>query len=369
MINIHVESLTPPPVILNPGDSYDARHRLWQGIPGIEQTTGGRLYATWYTGGDIEGPYNHVVLVRSDDAGSSWSRPLLVIDPPGLVRAFDPVAWIDPQKRLWLFWAQCLCQPTPKWQCWNGLGGVWFVRCDDPDASVPAWTAPQRIANGIMMNKPIVRHNGEWLLPISCWTYRQPKLPELESEARPNVVVSTDNGVTFFRRGVGAEVPFGIIDEPIVVERRDHSLWMLVRTQYGIGQSVSIDDGVTWSPGCPTGIAGPDSRFHIRRLPSGRMLLVNHYGFTGRSHLTASLSEDDGQTWCAHLLLDERKDVSYPDATLTADGRILIIYDRERHDAKEILLAGITEGDILAGAVRSAGGFLKRIVNQAGTRS
>ncbi len=364
MINIHSASLTPPPVIFNLGQNYSAARRLWQGIPGIECTTGGRLYATWYSGGEIEGPENHVLLVRSDDHGTTWSEPLLAIDPPGQVRAFDPVLWIDPQKRLWLFWAQCFSPLAPKWSCWNGVGGVWFIRCDDPDADSLAWTAPERIANGILMNKPIVHTNGEWLLPVCAWSNREPKIPELKDEALSNVVVSTDNGLTFFRRGTGAEVPGAIIDEPMVVERKDRSLWMLIRTQYGIGQSHSNDGGATWTRGTATGIAGPDSRFHIRRLPSGRLLLINHHGFSGRSHLTASLSEDDGLSWCAHLLLDERPNVSYPDATLTAEGQILVIYDRERHDDKEILLAGFTEADIQAGTVHSSGGFLKRIVNR-----
>ncbi len=34
----------------------------------------------------------------------------------------------------------------------------------------------------------------------------------------------------------------------MVVERKDGSLWMLLRTSYGIGQSVSADGGATWSP-------------------------------------------------------------------------------------------------------------------------
>ena len=43
----------------------------------------------------------------------------------------------------------------------------------------------------------------------------------------------------------------------MIVERKDGSLWMLVRTQYGIGQSVSVDKGATWSQGGPSGSGGP----------------------------------------------------------------------------------------------------------------
>ncbi len=365
--NLHTLSLTIPTLNLTPGKCYASSKRLWQGIPGIERTVGGRLYATWYSGGDIEGPDNHVLLVRSEDCGLTWSEPLLVIDPPGLVRAFDPVVWADPLGRLWFFWSQSFCQRLPQWRTWNGRGGVWFIRCDAPDASIPIWTAPSRIADGVMMNKPIVRANGEWLLPISGWGNVEPKLPELQPEALSNLYVSTDEGRSFQRRG-GSDVPFRTFDEHMVVERRDGSLWMLVRTQYGIGQSTSTDGGATWTPGMPAAIAGPGSRFHLHRLPgpNGRLLLINHLNFTGRSHLTASLSDDDGLTWSSHLLLDERADVSYPDATILADGRIFVIYDRERHAAKEILLAGFTEADVLASSPGSAGSFLKRIVSKGG---
>lgn len=149
----------------------------------------------------------------------------------------------------------------------------------------------------------------------------------------------------------------------MVVERRDGTLWMLGRPQYGIGQSESVDGGVTWTAGHPTAITGPDSRFHIRRLPSGRLLLINHYQFTKRSHLSALLSDDDGRTWPHHLLLDERETVSYPDVALSSDGAIYVVYDRDRKADGDILCARITESDILSGAFTSEGSFTRRIIS------
>lgn len=81
------------------------------------------------------------------------------------------------------------------------------------------------------------------------------------------------------------------------------------------------------------------------------------------------LSEDEGKTWKYKLLLDERNDVSYPDAVEAEDGYIYITYDRERGDfqnsltqvyekAREILMAKITEQDIINGTVIPVdGGF------------
>ncbi|PAW76535.1 MAG: hypothetical protein B9S32_14920 [Verrucomicrobia bacterium Tous-C9LFEB] len=355
--NLHVDSLSPVRVNHRPGATYAASTRLWQGIPGVECTAAGTLFATWYSGGKGEGPDNYVLLQRSRDEGKTWSEPLLVIDPPDKVRAFDPALWIDPLKRFWLIWSQSFL-----W--YNGRAGVWFIRCDQPDAEKLEWTEPQRIGNGVMMNKPLVTTTGEWLFPIAVWKTVDPKLPELQQEALSSVFASVDEGRSFTRRG-GSDVPLRTFDEHMLVEQRDHRLWMWVRTQYGIGQSHSTDGGVTWSEGTPTAIAGPDARFHVRRLPNGRLLLINHYRFTKRSHLTASLSEDDGLTWTSHLLLDERAEVSYPDATVTPDGAIHVIYDRERHKAREILLARFTEDEVLAGAITHSESYLKRIVSQA----
>jgi predicted neuraminidase len=80
------------------------------------------------------------------------------------------------------------------------------------------------------------------------------------------------------------------------------------------------------------------------------------------------LSEDDGRTWIGGLLLDDRDEVSYPDGMETADGRLYIIYDRERQRLKEIYFAEFTEADILAG-VLGPRTRLRMLVNKAdGTR-
>jgi hypothetical protein len=163
----------------------------------------------------------------------------------------------------------------------------------------------------------------------------------------------------------------------MITELRDGRLWMLVRTKYGIGQSFSNDGGLTWSGGTDSGLGGPSSRFHICRLRSGRLLLINHVDFTKRNNLTALLSDDDGKTWSAKLLLDGRDAVSYPDVKEADDGYIYITYDRERgcnkkslaeaqSFAREILVSRITEQDILDGEVKSDGSYLGRIVSKLG---
>src|SRR5688500_11267700 len=99
-------ALVPPPLVTMLDGQFADAVRQFQGIPGIERAPSGRLWATWYSGGPGEGPENFVLLATSVDEGRTWSSPMLAIDPPGDVRAFDPCLWIDPLGRLWLFWSQ-----------------------------------------------------------------------------------------------------------------------------------------------------------------------------------------------------------------------------------------------------------------------
>jgi len=350
-------ALQPVKIKFAPESEYGSAKRKWQGIPGIERTKKGRLWATFYSGGETECPYNYVVLIKSDDDGASWSEPILAVDPPGEVRAYDPCLWHDTCGQLWLFWAQ-------SYGMYDGRCGVWASICKNPDDNNPVWSDPRRIANGIMMNKPTVLTTGEWLLPCAVWGCYESEFNNIPEERYSNVYISTDEGENFSLRG-SADIPNRCFDEHMIIERKDGSLWMLVRTYYGIGESISYDRGKTWSTGRDSGINGPNSRFFIRRLRSGNLLIVNHYNFSGRNNLTAMISEDDGITRKGYLLIDERDSVSYPDGIQTEDGRIYIIYDRERTQAKEILMSVFTENDVLEGKYISDGARIKVIISKA----
>ena len=352
-----------PPINTSPGKEYADDTRMFQGIPGLSRAANGRLWALWYAGGTGEGELNYVVLVTSGDDGKTWSGPKLVIDPPGPVRAYDPAIWHDPSGRMWVFWAQ-----SYRW--WDGRSGVWAVTTDDSDQENPKWTEPRRLCNGIMMNKPTVLSNGDWLLPVAIW--KQPAKESIEhrfdlpEERGGNIFISKDQGKTFQLLGQ-TDVPERTFDEHMIVERKDNSLWTLVRTRYGIGESISTDGGKTWSKGKASDIPHVNARFFIRRLKSGNLLMVRHNPADKKSRrdLTAFLSQDDGKTWQGGLLLDERSGVSYPDGVQSDDGTIYIIYDFARTRDKKILMATFTEEDVLAGKPVSDKARLRVLVNQA----
>jgi hypothetical protein len=183
------------------------------------------------------------------------------------------------------------------------------------------------------------------------------------------MVVSADRGQTWTIRGA-CHVPVAVraFDEHMFIERKDGSLWLLARTNYGIGESISTDGGRTWPELTPSAIAHPSARFFITRLNSGNLLLVKHGPIgerTGRSHLTAFLSTDDGNTWGGGLLLDERSGVSYPDGQQTADGLIRIIYDYSRTGDRHILIAAFREEDAAAGEPVTDAVRLRQLVSEA----
>ncbi len=331
--------LEPPQVVTtSPGPEYQIGNRRFQGIPSLARSPEGRLWAVWYaspSGGEDQN--NYVLLVTSGDDGRNWSGPVLVVDPDrdGPVRAFDPQIWLAPDGRLWLFWAQAVGHD-------GTVAGVWTIMKEDPDDPACHWSEPRRLTDGVMMNKPTVLSSGEWILPASTWR---------KTDKSARAVVSMDQGKTWRVRG-GCQIPpaMRVFDEHMFVERQDGSLWMLARSNTGfLLESVSRDGGKTWPPAQPSDIEHPSARFFIRRLASGKLLLVKHHNTTARQRLTALLSADDGRTWSEGLLLDERGTVSYPDGVQAEDGRIFIIYDRNRTTDRQILMAVFTEASVAAG--------------------
>ena len=349
-------ALVPPKLNTAPLPEYDYDQLDYGMTIGIARTPKGRLWACWVAGGDS--PKAFFVLATSDDAGETWSKPRLVIDPhkanlPMDRRVLVGNLWTDPAGRLWLIFDQSMGML-------DGRAGVWTAVCDNPDADTPLWSKPRRIWHGVTLNKPTVLTTSEWMLPVSLdqrgglGPFRG-AFKALDPLRGAHVFVSADQGTTWQRRGA-VRFPNPDWHEHMIVERNDGTLWMLARTAKGIMQSTSSDGGRTWTkPSVPNGIRHPNARFHIRRLASGRILMVKH-GDTmdtheGRSKLKAFLSEDEGQTWIGGLMLDERRGVSYPDGFQAPDGTIYISYDRNRATDGEILLARFTEKDILDGCL------------------
>ncbi|MCA9062519.1 MAG: CocE/NonD family hydrolase [Planctomycetaceae bacterium] len=361
-------ALVPPVVNVSPLPEY-GYDRLDYGMTiGIERTPGGRLWACWVAGGDS--PKAFFVLATSDDNGETWSDPRVVLDSHSPDLPVDRSIlvgnlWTDPKGRLWLIFDQSM-------HMFDGRAGVWASVCENPDSDQPQWSEPRRIWHGVTLNKPTVLTNGEWMLPISLdqregFAQFRGCFRELDPLRGANVFVSNDEGQTWQRRGA-VRFPSPDWHEHMIVERRNGTLWMIARMARGLMESTSDDGGRTWTPPVESSIRNPNARFHIRRLASGRLLLIKHGdrvdAHEGRIQLSAWLSDDDGASWLGGLVLDERKGVSYPDGFQAPDGTVFISYDRNRSTDGEILLARFTEEDILATKLVSSGSKLRILISR-----
>lgn len=354
-MNAHTKATT---LVFNPdAPEYAPDIRQFQGCPTLSVTRGGRIFAGWYSGGNAEPRIeNYDILVYSDDGGRSWSKPLFFVPSSReeLVHSIDIQTYIDPDGKLHVYWVQndvkksgeIPCRPwSPEHPVCEAEGFIfddlehstWEVVCEDPDADEIKFSEPRYVFAGFMRCKPLFLSSGKWL----AFAYDQ-----LSDRHAYNV--SLDKGKTWTRCHGGKKL-FTPFDEGMAYEMQDGAVRLFVRNELGeIGEGYSYDGGETWTDTKPCGVPSPSTRFYVSRTPSGRILLVHNDHNKSRTNMTIKLSDDDGKTWKYSVCIDDRNELSYPDADFH-DGKIYLIYDRERRGAKEILFTSFTEEDIMKG--------------------
>ena len=339
------------------GEFHRAEIRAHVGIPSVAVSpVNGRMWVTWYNGKHRgEDLYNYVSLVTSADGGKSW-KEVLVADPDeaGPKRSFDPELWIAPDGKLRWTWTERLCDPEkgdPAKDYGLDIGDpktdivkMATLSAED-EPTLPLETV--EVGRGVMMCKPIALKNGEWLFPLAHWT-------EAPSAC---FYASKDSGKTFKYRG-GATIPekCRLYDEHQAVEKANGEVVVYIRGNWGKEvshpwQAVSKDGGKTWSESEHATFDHTSSRIFVTKLKSGNWLLIKHGAIDkniGRRELMVFISKDEGKTWQGGLMLDERENISYPDGQELPDGRIIVVYDRNRLSDKEIHFAEFTEADALA---------------------
>jgi len=351
--SVWADSISVRPIVQAPDVAHLPMTRKHEGIPSLAVSPkNGRFWCVWYggpTGG--EDSNNYLVLSTRAADEKSWHE-VLVVDPDGAgpLRAFDPEVWIAPDGRLIVFWSERHCplaasskNPYSGGEADPKNDGLWMMALSaESEPCSNALPVPRKIACGVMMCKPIADADGTWLLPVSNW----------REDVSSVIWATKDAGRTFVRRGgTGLPKDERLYDEQNVVRLKDGTLEFWTRTRSsGIWTARSTDDGMTWTP-YTFRMQHTSSRFFLRRLPSGALLLVRHGAIdsnVGRRDLTAFVSDDEGRTWIGGLLLDARAGVSYPDGDIAPDGTIFVVHDRDRLTSREILVSTFTEGDVRA---------------------
>jgi sialidase-1 len=151
---------------------------------------------------------------------------------------------------------------------------------------------------------------------------------------------SDDEGKTWQASNLidlGGQGHHGGVTEPTLVELDDGRVWMLIRTNWSeFWSGYSFDGGKFWRILQPSGIPASSAPGLVKRLGSGRLILVwnrpypegeNSYPLRGgdgiwsevpvsnhRGELSIAFSEDDGQSWSNAVVVARQPDtwLSYP---------------------------------------------------------
>lgn len=348
-------------------ETYNPQDRHWQGLPSTI-VTGNRLWSTWYTGGTGEPrQFNYIVLAYSDDGGKKWVDPYFVIDHK--MEGLDPsnpeinVANVG-VPNLWMD-GDIMCLSYIQYGTWV----VKFKNPGNPDITKVTYETPVKLTDYKIHKNPTFLTDSDGSRVMA--------FPGESSASSSNVSVTTinvskDGGKTFKQRAhISSSAPNSRFYPESQIVELAVGKWMVVSrlekgAAGGIETAISNDFGYTWEPyknNLSEPFVGPGSKFHITRLSSGHILMINHDTLSERASICAYLSQDNGLTWPFKLVLDQRKDVSYPYA-FEQDGKIFVSWDKGRYIEKEIRLSVITEADIVAGEFLSKNSRNKLIVSK-----
>lgn len=342
-------------------ETYHPDDRQWQGLPSIVKV-GDRLWAAWYSGGTGEPrQFNYVIIAYSDDEGTSWVDPFIVVDHEDPdqegVTLVVPNLFVDHNGNLCLIWIQY---------------HTWILRFHDAGASDiddVTWDEPEIYTSSKIHKPPTVfidEDGSEGLILAS------------EAEAGDTHIgttrfyVSKDYGDTWVLRSslASSSANNRLYPESQVAQTEDGSLIVMSRLEKGsaggIEMARSDDYGLTWTPyrnNLQQPFIGPGSKFHIMGLESGNLLIINHNTTSSREGLVAYLSTDGGETFPYRLPIDLRTDVTYPYA-YEIDGMIYATWDKGRFLEKEIRFALFTEADVIEGDYQSESAIELGIVSK-----
>jgi len=168
-----------------------------------------------------------------------------------------------------------------------------------------------------------------------------------------NTTIYSDDGGKTWQAGelaVAGKAAFPNANETVLVERRDGSVMMNIRTASERNRrtiSISRDGARGWSePRFDETLTDPICAAGLLRLKNGLFVFSNPDSVTradgraiaskDRRNLTLRLSRDEGATWTAARVLDAGAS-GYSDLAQARDGRVLCLYEGATADGKRVL--------------------------------
>ncbi len=283
----------------------------------------------------------------SEDGGATWSDDDVTVVPnEGGMNVMSVSLLRLKDNRIAMFYlrknSMSDCRPVVRFS--SDETETW----SDPVEIVAADMAGYYVLNN---DRVIQLSGGRLIVPVAL--HRTPDQEKMDWHAKVGCFFSDDAGATWQRSqtmiaGTLADGQRIMAQEPGVVERRDGSLWMWVRTDQGMQyQTHSSDRGLTWAALQPSTLASPLSPASIERVPAtGDLLAVwNDHGFRNspsrsRTPLSLALSSDDGLTWSDSIPIDADPNGWYCYTAIDwIDDSLLLAHVAGRQDEKNQELA------------------------------
>ena len=291
------------------------------------------LMAAWF-GGSYEGAKD-VCIWASIKKKGKWNSPFCLVC--GVVydslryACWNPVLFRTGKNGLKLYYK---VGPNPRE--WVGME---IISTDNGKT----WSKPNHLKGilGPIKNKPIKLASGTWLNPSSTETLTQWKA---------FIERSTDKGKTWEVIPIDTSNEAKVIQPTLLVYAGGKIQALCRSNQNCVMESISTNDGQTWSGLKKTNILNPNSGIDAMTLQSGLQVLVYNpmqsgkEWVQGRNKLNVAISRD-GIAWTDIYTLEDQKEgeFSYPAIIQSTDGKVHITYTDNRKSIKYVSLKIIEE--------------------------
>jgi sialidase-1 len=284
-------------------------------------------YTEFYGGGEDDAGAN-IVAVASTDAGRTWGGHRVLqanvggcnVMSASLLRLQDGAVLL------------AFIRKDSHQSC------TLFARRSEDDGETfgaPVQINPWQAYMGFVNDSLLQLRRGRILCPAyfskgPCWTAQEHYVARM--------CLSDDGGRSWRAAKTDVDCPQRGAMEPVLIERADGTVLMLIRTQVGcVYQSESTDGGETWTPGRPSVLHSQEAPITARSIPgTDRVLLVwnadyqreasSHGGRRSPLHVAVAAADLASPPTPLPLEQSETETFSYASLALAGERALLTYY-------------------------------------------